>query len=419
MINNRLHTPEGVKDYLPCECSFKNEAERRIENVFIKYGFNPIKSPMFEYMEVFDGAGSINSRRMYKFIDRDGSILSLRADMTPAIARIAATAYEEKDIPLRFYYIENAFRYNENYQGKLREFTQAGIELIGVNSFDADAEVIAVAINSLLSTGLNDFRIDMGHVQFFEGVLEEAGFDKEICDKIQEFIINKEYTGVEALVKEAEISDSLKEFLTGLPFYIGGYEVLEKIKKLVKNQKAVNAIAELECIYDILKGYKLEKYIRFDFSVVGQFDYYTGIIFRGYTKGTGFSVIDGGRYDKLIKNYGADYPAVGFGIKVNDLISALESQDIKFENEKADTLLVYNAEGRNNALMIADELRTTGLSIENSLLGNDLDKNKEYAKKKGMGGILYFYDENNVKAINLSDDSENDMNISQLLNREA
>lgn len=419
MINNRLHTPEGVKDYLPEECGFINETEKRIENVFVKYGFVPVKSPMLEYMEVFDGAGSINSRRMYKFIDRDGSVLSLRADMTPAIARISATAYDETDIPLRFYYIENAFRYNENYQGKLREFTQAGIELIGINSFDADAEVIAVAINSLLSTGLNNFRIDIGHIQFFKGVLEEAGFDDDTCNKIQKAIINKEYTAVEDIVKNENISDNLKEFLIRLPFYIGEYDMLVKVKSLIKSEKALNAIDELESIYDILKGYGLEEFIRFDFSVVGQLDYYTGIIFRGYTKGTGFSIIDGGRYDKLIKNYGADYPAVGFGIKINDLVSALEAQNIIFEWEKADTLLVYNKEGRKNALMVADELRSKGLSIENSLLGDDLEKNKEYAMKKGISGLLYFYDNDNVKAINLSDNSEKNMNISQLLIKEA
>lgn len=419
MINNRLHTPEGVKDYLPEELNYKKEAERRMENVFLKYGFNPISSPMLEYMEVFDGAGSINPKRMYKFIDRDGSILSLRADMTPSIARIAATAYEEDNIPLRFYYIENAFRHNESYQGKLREFTQAGVELIGVNSFDADAEVIAAAVNSIIATGLNCFRIDIGHVQFFDGIFDEAGFDEKTRNKIQHCIIKKEFTAVEELVRDFDISIELKSFLSSLPLYIGGYEVLERVKALVKNEKSLKAIDELESIFDIIKGYKLEEYINFDFSVVGHLDYYTGIIFRGYTKGTGFSIISGGRYDKLIKNYGADYPAVGFGIKVNDLVSALVSQNVKYDAEKADTLLVYGREGRSNALMMADELRSKGLCIENSLFGEDMEKNKAYAEKRNMGGILYFYDSSNVKVINLSDGSENDMDISKLLNREA
>ena len=144
-MDAKLHTPEGVKDYLPCEAAFKSEVERNIETVFYRYGFLPVSSPTFEYMEVFDGNGGLSPNQMYKFIDRDSSSLALRADMTPVIARIAATAYEKKDIPLRFYYFENVFRHNENYQGKLREFTQAGIELIGVNSYDADAEKIGRA----------------------------------------------------------------------------------------------------------------------------------------------------------------------------------------------------------------------------------------------------------------------------------
>lgn len=419
MIDNKLHTPEGVKDYLPQECAFKTEVERRIETVFNRYGYYPVNSPTFEYMEVFDGKGSLNNRQMYKFIDRDAAILALRSDMTPAIARIAATAYEKEDIPLRFYYIENAFRYNESYQGKLREFTQAGIELIGINSHDCDAEAVAVAINSLLATGLDKFRIDIGQVQFFQGLLEEACFDLETCHKLQECIISKEYTTASEIVNNSSASEHVKEILNQLPFLIGGVEILEKVKELIKSEKALKAIEELECIYDILKGYKLEEYVCFDLSFIGQFDYYTGIIFRGYTKGTGFSIIDGGRYDKLLNNYGADYPAVGFAIKINDLITALEAKNIAFKTEFADTLIAFSAKGRSTALSAGDELRSTGLNIENSLIGSDIKENIEYAKKKKMGGVLYFENEEVVKVINLNDDTENVLNISQLLNKEA
>lgn len=419
MIDNRLHTPQGVKDYLPGEYIYKKETEKRIENVFSKYSYSPLSSPMVEFVEVFDGAGSINPKRMNIFIDRDGSIVSLRADMTPPIARIAATAYGNEDIPLRFYYIENAFRHNESYQGKLREFTQAGVELIGINSVEADAEVIAVAVNSLLETGLKSFRIDVGHVSFFNGIMEEAGFNEETKNKIQQCIIKKRFTEVEEIVEMADIPQGLKEFLSELPLYIGGFDVLKKVRGIVNNETAVEAIEELESIFELLKGYRLDEYVRFDFSVVGHLDYYTGIIFRGYAKGTGFSIISGGRYDRLVKNYGSDYPAVGFGIRVNDLISALSNQNVKYEVQRADTLLVYTKEGRRNALMVADELRSKGLGIENSLLGDNIEKNIEYAKKKNLGGILYFYDNDSVKAININDGSEKEMNISQLIKEEA
>lgn len=416
MIDRKLHTPEGVKDYLPYEYEFKKEIERNIEIVFHRYGFCPVKSPAFEYMEVFEGKGSIDSKQMYKFLDRDGSILALRSDMTPAIARIAATAYEEKDIPLRFYYFDNAFRYNENYQGKLREFTQAGIELIGINSYEADAEVIAVAIRSLLISGLENFRIDIGQVQFLNGILEETGLNKKICSKIQNYIILKDYVAVENTVKNLDLSEEIKAFFSQLPLLIGGAEILEKAKEFTSNDKSLKALNNLREIYKILTEYGLNEYISFDLSVTGHLDYYTGLIFRGYTYGTGFSVIDGGRYDKLVSNYGANYPAIGFAIKINDLINALENQNISVPTDWADTLLVYNNDSRKTALSTADELRSQGLSIENSLIGNNIDRNIEYARMKNMGGIIYFLSDEKVKLIDLQNNIENELNISELLN---
>ncbi len=417
-MDAKLHTPEGVKDYLPYEAAFKTEIERNIETVFYRYGFLPVSSPTFEYMEVFNGNGGLNPKQMYKFIDRDSSMLVLRADMTPAIARIAATAYEKSDIPLRFYYFENVFRYNEHYQGKLREFTQAGIELIGVNSFDADAEVIAVSVNSLLSCGLKDFKICIGQAQFFYGILEEGGFDKETCEKIRKYTVEKDYSAVQKIVEESDATDNIKNLFKELPLLIGDKKIIERAREFVNSDKARGALDDLENIYQILSEYKVENFISFDLSIIGLY-YYTGIIFRGYAKGTGFSIINGGRYDKLLQNYGASSPAVGFAIKINNLLSALESQNIFVKGEKADTLLMYTKEGRATALNASDELRSQGLNIENSLFGDDFEKNKEYAKKKGMGGILYFLNSEDVRIINLEKDTVSDVKISELLKGEV
>lgn len=417
-MDAKLHTPEGVKDYLPAEAAFKTEIERHIETVFYRYGFLPVSSPTFEYMEVFDGNGGLNPKQMYTFIDRDSSVLALRADMTPAIARIAATAYEKKDIPLRFYYFEDVFRYNEHYQGKLREFTQAGVELIGVNSYDADAEIIAVSVNSLLSCGLKDFKICIGQAQFFYGILEEAGFNLETCEKVRKYLIEKDYTAAQKLAECSDAPKNIKILFKELPMLIGDKSVIERARELVNSKKALAALDDLENIYTILTEYDVEKFISFDLSIIGLY-YYTGIIFRGYAKGTGFSVINGGRYDKLSENYGADYPAVGFAIKINNLIAALESQNITVRGEKADTLLMYSKEGRKMALKTSDELRSQGLNIENSLLGEDVEKNKEYAKSKGMGGILYFLNSEDVRIINFENDTVSDVKISELLKGEA
>lgn len=386
MINNKLHTTAGVKDYLPAECALKNEIETKIKAVFDSYGYKCVITPTFEFTEVYDGMGGVDGRRMYKFLDRDGSILALRPDVTPAIARIAATAYDKADLPLRFSYVGNAFRYNESYQGKLREFTQAGIELIGINSLEADAEAITVAINSLLAVGITDFRVDIANVDFLKGVLEEAQFDNELCEAVIDSVTAKNYVEVSTLTAGEAMSVSLKKLFEDLPLFIGNIKVLDSARKLVTNEKSIKALDYMARLYKLLEGCGYADYIFFDLSVTGHFDYYTGIVFRAYTRGTGFSVIDGGRYDKLVGSYGADYPAVGLAVKINDIMSVMESVKVK----STAVLVAFNEDGRLYAIKKADELRKDGIETELSLIGADIDKNKAYAAKKGIETLIYF-----------------------------
>lgn len=414
MKNNKLHTPEGVHDLVPFDCSLKLDIEKKINKVFKRYGYNNIETPTFEYYEVFSDE-SVLPEQMYKFFDRDGSILALRADMTPPIARVVATSYKIEDLPLRFCYTGKAFRYNEIYQGKLREFSQAGIELIGVNSEDADAEIIAIAVNSILATGLEDFRIDIGQVDFFKGILEEAGFDENTGIQVQNMIDKKDYIGLEEILEDTKISDNLKNIFLDLPKLVGSIDILKITKELITNNRALAAVEKLESLYTIFQEYGIEKYISFDLGMITHINYYTGIIFRGYTYGTGFSILDGGRYDKLIQKFGVDTPAVGFGIRINEILSAFERQNIKNDTYGQCTLLAYTKEGRKSALAIADELRSTGVDIENSLIGEDITRNIEYATVKKMGGLLYFLDSERVDIINVQTGERIETTVSEII----
>lgn len=412
MMDYRLHTPEGVKDYLPKEYMLKRKTQNNIEKIFSSFNYKPVESPTFEYIEVYEGKGSVDTKTMYKFVDRDGSVLALRPDVTPAIGRIATTSYNSNDIPMRFAYVGNAFRYNEHYQGKLREFTQAGIELIGVSGVEADAEVLTVAIESLLSAGLKDFRIDIGNVLFLQGVLEEAGISHKLCEKIQDSIVNKNYVQVSSLIENTHIKPEHKRIFKELPLLIGGIEIIDTVKNMVNNEKSLNAIKHLQQIYEILDLNGLSKYISFDFSVIGHFDYYTSLIFRGYARGTGFSVIDGGRYDKLI----ADYPAVGFGIKIIDLMAAVEYQS-DFGAEKNNAVVVAFAENsRENAYKLAAALRKKGVVVENSLCGYSIDDNKEYVNKKGHTALYYV---ENDKVSVFENNDKKVLGFNELLGKEA
>ncbi len=413
MKNYKLHTPDGVRDFLPNEFLLKNQIELRIQNVFDKYGYLPLSGPLLEYADVFEDSGA--SKKMYKLIDRNGDILTLRPDMTPAIARMTATKLAHCEPPLRFSYVEKVFRQNESYQGKQREITQAGVELIGVNSFEADCEVIAVAINSLLAAGFVSFKVDLGHSDFIKAVLDDTDLRPADKQSLMAALVSRNYVEVESIINKSRVDSSIKSFFNELPLYIGNVKIIEKAYTIIKNRKAVEALSDLANIYVRLCEYGFEDYILFDLGMIGHSDYYTGVIFRGYINGVGFSVVDGGRYDNLIAQYGEGMPSVGFAIGIDSLVTAYESQNISFPSNRSDTLLVFTEEGRDAAVTYAEELRSQGLIIENSLLGSNLEENIAYAKRKKTAGIIYFENADSVVMIDVDRGIRRSVKIGELV----
>ncbi len=406
MRDNKLHTPVGVRDLLYDECAFKTEISERIREIFRCFGYQQVESPTFEYIEVFsdEKLGSTKPEQMYRFFDRDGSTLALRSDMTPPIARIAATSYYQTPYPLRFSYFGNAFKYNEDYQGKLREFAQAGVELLGVNSSDADAEIVAVAVNSLLAAGIENFKITIGDVEFFKGILEETGLQEEICQELQYCIGNRDYVRSEQIVRAYSMPENIQKLFIELPNLVGSLSILAYAKRLTKNRKAKQAISRLQDLFQLLRNYNIEEYVSFDLGMVNQLNYYTGIIFRGYTYESGYPIVAGGRYDHLVEQYGAGMPAVGFSLKISEIVSAAMKNSFTIPVKTPKTLVAYTEAGKATACQIANEYRKDGMYVENSLLGEDLEENMAYAKEKNMSHVLYFMDSVQVKVISLADE---------------
>jgi len=421
MKDNKLHTPMGMRDFLTGFCGAKLEIQEQLSKIFYQYGYSPIECPTMEYLEVFEGTGSVSPQQMFCTQDRDGETLVMRSDITPQAVRVAVTSFDETDYPLRFSYTGNVFRNNESDQGKLREYTHCGVELIGVNSREADAEVVALAIRSLLAAGLSDFRIDIGQVQFFEGLFEELmrfGMDTRSCQKIQNYIIQGDFISAQRQAEKYALPENLRTIFQELPILIGGKDMLSKVSSLIDNQKINASINDLLEIYNILKDHRLSCYINFDLSMLGHLDYYTGFIFRGYTHGIGFSLLGGGRYDKLISKFGKECPSVGFSIKIFDLLSAMQNLDKIRPQPRIETLVAYGREGRMRALTTADALRAQGIGVENSLIDAKLDVQIQYAKRKNMSGIIYFFDSENIRLIDLIDGQQADMTIQDLLGEE-
>ncbi|MDR1664330.1 MAG: ATP phosphoribosyltransferase regulatory subunit [Clostridiales bacterium] len=323
----KRRTPAGLHDLTPEAYAQKRGIERKIEKIFEGYGYRFISSPTLEYRAVFEGKGGLPTARMYGFPDQNGDMLALRPDMTPAAARIAAThprlGLGEK--PLRLCYIEKAFRNQEYLQGKDGEFTQAGAELYGVCSPDADAEMVALAVESLKTAGLRGFRVDIGQVDFLRGVLEGSGLDDACRRAVARLMLSHDYVGVEHLIEASgeTVTESARVILSDLTRWIGGADVLKQAEAFASHPLSVAALRHLEEVYELLNHKNLNDYVLFDLSMTGHFDYYTGIVFRGYASGAGYAVVDGGRYDNLLAAFGKASPAVGFGIRLEGLMDAL------------------------------------------------------------------------------------------------
>lgn len=416
MAEWKIYTPEGVQDILQNECFFKKNLEDRIRKVFRASGYYEVETPIVEFYDVFSTEENIIPQEtMFKFFDQQGRILVLRPDLTIPIARVAATKLKDAAYPLRISYIGNAFKYNELGGGKQKEFTQAGVEIIGVNTPEADAEVIATAIDAVKATGFENFQIDIGQVEFFKGLMEETGLSEEETEKMRVLIDRKDFLGIEELVEEHNIRDDLKELILDFPKLFGSTDVIDRVEKYPINERSIKALNNLRSIINILDDYGLSKYVSVDLGMVQSLNYYSGTIFRGFTYGVGFPILSGGRYDRLVEKFGKSSPATGFSMGINMVMMALDRQKVEFEKPRVDTLVCYREEGRKTAFQICETLRKQGLAVEVDINGGDFETARNYAALKGIGGILKVLDDENIEIHNLEKGEVSKVTISELL----
>jgi ATP phosphoribosyltransferase regulatory subunit len=301
----KVHLPGGVQDYLPDECYNKRKVEEKIRNFFFLSGYDEVETPILEYFDVFAGIKtSIDQENMFKLIDPEGRILVLRPDITMPIARMVGTKLKDCALPIRLSYLGNVYQYGEIQICKQREVAQAGIELLGVDSAEADAEVIAMAIQMFLNLGLKEFQIDIGQVEFFKAIIKEAVLSDENTEEVHRLIDQKDMLSLERLLKELPISEDVRNLLYKLPQLYGDSSVLNEAMEISRNAEARAAVENIQQVYRILKGYGFQNYISFDLGMVQSFDFYTGIIFRGLTRDLGYPICGGGRYDMLVSEYG-------------------------------------------------------------------------------------------------------------------
>lgn len=403
MKEKLLHTPEGVRDIYNSECAMKLTLQNKLHHVLENYGFRDIQTPSFEFFDIFNQErGTVASKDMYKFFDRDGHTLVLRPDITPSIARCAAKYYRDENLPIRLGYIGNTFINNTSYQGKLKEVTQLGAELINDDTVEADAEMLALTIECLQQSGLQEFQLEIGEADFLRSLIEEGGFqEEEEVANLRELIEKKNMFGIEEIISHNNLNENSKNIFLKLPELFGSIDKLELARELTQNTRALKSIERLKKIYDIMNEYGYEKYITFDLGMLSKYNYYTGIIFKAYTYGTGDAVVTGGRYDNLVGQFGKEAPAIGLAIVIDQLMLALSRQKLLPKPEAEDTMILYKTPFRKQAVALANHFRKDGMNTILQMAKGEISMEEYllYASRMNIGGILYLDNNREIKVI--------------------
>ncbi len=362
MINKLLHTPEGVRDIYGDEYASKIAVQNQIRETISLYGYEAIQTPTIEFFDVFSNeVGTTSSKDLFKLFDKNGYTLVLRPDFTPSIARCAAKYFTKKEEALRFCYEGNVFSNVTNLQGKLTESTQIGAELLLDESVEADGEMIALVVAAMKATGLVNFQITIGHVEFFKGLCEEAGLTQKEEKLIQKFISEKNYFAAKDLLNQLNIEEKAKANLLEIADFFGPLTDLQRAKELVQNQRSLAALQHLEDLKEVLKLYGVDDYVSLDLGLLSNYNYYTGIIFKAYTYGIGDEIVTGGRYNTLLQYFGKEAAAIGFVMMVDDILKAMKYQKLEMTKKAEITLIPYDKDNYQACLQKAMELRAKGI----------------------------------------------------------
>ncbi|WP_457677743.1 ATP phosphoribosyltransferase regulatory subunit [Thermovibrio sp.] len=375
--------PQGFKTLLPQDAVKRKELLNKLSTVIEAWGYEPLVPPTIEFLETFKAVDERLEELSFKLVDRKtGRLMAVRPDFTPQVARVVASSFKDEEPPFRFYYWGSVFR----DRGNEREVNQLGIELIGVEEVEADAEVIGVVANCLKEVGIKSFQIDIGHGLFLEGVFEELGIEK--VEEVKELLRHKDFSGLELFCEKEGIKEDRRKKLFKLLELYGKEEVLKEALGTFCNEKSRRAVKELLSVYEILKSYGFSDSLIFDLSEKKGMEYHTGITYEVFHPLLSSSLGAGGRYDQLIEKFGRALPATGIALNLDSLMKLLEKKGIKSAREKKDFYIIDLKKELLQAYKIAKELRKKGYSVARDILKRDYEKSVEVAFKKGYRFVI-------------------------------
>ncbi|MBN2072661.1 MAG: ATP phosphoribosyltransferase regulatory subunit [Actinobacteria bacterium] len=379
-----MKLPFGFRDIFPSETFERNAIKETISCILRSWGYGEVKTPVLEYTSnISIGVGREWRNKLVNFFDIDGSLVSLRADMTIPIARLTGMRVKKSQLPVRFYYFSDSFRQTGLQKGIKRVYNQAGLEFIGSGSNTlADSEVLIILIRIMEALGLKDFRIGIGHVDLIGSLCRWMNLDPVQEEELKSGLVRKNFVGMENLLYKIDRKKT-DTFLEIIQPEQDGDRMGARINR-IGSPGAEKSYEYIIKVQNILDKFGYGRYLMFDFSIIRDFDYYTGLLFEVYNPKINGIVGSGGRYDGLIKKFGLDVPATGFALDIDLLHGAMG--DIKIDSKPKILLAGFREEDFEKIISVADRLREKGASVE--LVLERIRNLKSMAVEKGMDLII-------------------------------
>jgi ATP phosphoribosyltransferase regulatory subunit len=393
-VETRL--PTGVRDFLPAKAAKLEYLQSSLQQLFSRWGFRPVIPASLEELAVLElGLGSDLREKTFRFDDRQsGRLVAFPPDITPQVARIAATRMHDLPLPYRLCYSGRVLRHAEQRLGKEREIWQTGVELIGLESPEADAEMIAMAVEGLKLVGASEFTIDVGQGAFLRGILDGLPLPPAAAVELRAAIATKDATSLQQLLDRFPVSARQRDEVLALPRLFGGRETLDKAAAVVGNDISKRALDNLQRVLDVLQVYGVDEFITIDLGELRGFDYHTGVIFQGFLTGFGRAVCSGGRYDGLTARYGLPAPATGFAFNLFNLLFALDRTLDARAADSTDILLFCPAADKAPAQRLAAALRSQGYSVARDIIARDRQASLDYARRMNFRYLLIMHTTN-------------------------
>lgn len=388
-----IQRPRGTRDFLFNEMKERKYVENTLRKIFEIYGYNEIKTPIFEELSLFTTkSGEGIKEEIYHFQDKGGRDLALRPELTAPVARLYIKELQKNPKPIKMYYFGSCFRYERPQAGRFRQFWQMGCELIGGKSPGSEAEIIAMAAHCLDELGLEDYEIHIGNLGILRGILNTEQITGDNQDQVMGLIDKRDVEGLKELLEKLQVDQKPAEILLKLIDMVGHRDILKEVEEIIKdNTDACKSLKELESLLESLEAFDFSDYI-VNLGIARGLDYYSGTVFEIYVHGLGAQkqISGGGTYNLIEIFGGEEVESTGFAFGFDRVMDALRKQDAEIPIEGTVDVFIapIKEDMKLKAFEIAQQLRKTGVSTDVDLTGKKLKKILSYANHLGTKYVI-------------------------------